>query len=538
MCCALGIGGGVLALSQTRHNRRPSAPAVPAKPAHVKIDLDKSLAVALPTARAELTPASFKTPDGRAGWVVRIPGGLPIATPAYARGKVYIGGGYGSHEFYAFNSDTGEKVWQIKTSDDGPSAAVVEDGCVAFNTESCTVIVADAETGHILWQKWLGDPLMSQPAISKGRLYMAYPAGGRGQGGINAAPNQMANSAALQKSDQPPHLPAAAHPAGGQQPAPAHQAASGAGQAPGSGTAKPAQGGYRLLCADLRTGHPIWTQTISADVISAPVVEGDRVFLTCFDGTSYGINAITGAVIWTKHNSGTSAPVVANGQVMMTLKQQQGGKDYEGIQRYSAAKGGATDSKPLAVAQADYFKNGNGVTLKAEHQAALDSSVGFGGGAPAGAGMAANKANVGVGTVAGGWAFQGSRAAYHRGLIMNAQGDALNSLSEKDGRTLWKAKVQGARVDAGQQVFSPPALGAKNMYLCTTQGHLLSVDQKTGAVQFQYATKQPMAFQPALANGSVYAGTANGMLVCLKTGSKDADGWTAWGGNAQHNKKD
>jgi outer membrane protein assembly factor BamB len=178
------------------------------------------------------------------------------------------------------------------------------------------------------------------------------------------------------------------------------------------------------------------------------------------------------------------------------------------------------------------------VTLKAEHQAALDSSVGFAGGAPAGAAMAANKANVGVSTVAGGWAYQGSRAAYHRGLILNAQGDALNSLSEKDGRTLWKARVRGSKIDGGQQVFSPPALGARNMYLCTTLGQLLAVDQRSGKVQFQYDTKQPMAFQPALAHGNVYAGTANGMLVCLKTGQNDADGWTAWGGNAQHNKKD
>ena len=36
--------------------------------------------------------------------------------------------------------------------------------------------------------------------------------------------------------------------------------------------------------------------------------------------------------------------------------------------------------------------------------------------------------------------------------------------------------------------------------------------------------------------GNVYAGTSDGRLICLKTGNKDADGWYAWGGNAQHNK--
>jgi hypothetical protein len=36
----------------------------------------------------------------------------------------------------------------------------------------------------------------------------------------------------------------------------------------------------------------------------------------------------------------------------------------------------------------------------------------------------------------------------------------------------------------------------------------------------------------------MYAGTTNGLLLCLRTGDQDADGWVAWGGNAQHNKKE
>jgi len=45
-----------------------------------------------------------------------------------------------------------------------------------------------------------------------------------------------------------------------------------------------------------------------------------------------------------------------------------------------------------------------------------------------------------------------------------------------------------------------------------------------------------MVFQPTLAGGNLYAGTAGGLLICLKTGDPDVDGWFAWGGNAQHNK--
>src|ERR1700730_13584249 len=121
-------------------------------------DLSKAIEVALPNLGNFLEPAEFTTTDGKSGWAVRIPGNRPIATPAYWDGVVFIGGGYGSHEFYAINAQTGAVVWQIKTSDDGPTAAVVEDGCVAFNTESCTLEVCDGTTARALCQDWLGAP--------------------------------------------------------------------------------------------------------------------------------------------------------------------------------------------------------------------------------------------------------------------------------------------------------------------------------------------------------------------------------------------
>jgi outer membrane protein assembly factor BamB len=146
------------------------------KAAAQRIDLSAAVNVNLPATTRDLVAASFGTPDGRTGWVLRLPGGRPIATPAYADGMVFVGGGYGSHEFYAVDADTGKIIWQIQTGDDGPTAAVVADGMVAFNTESCTLVVVDERRGRVIWQEWLGDPLMSQPAIDKGVLFMAHPA--------------------------------------------------------------------------------------------------------------------------------------------------------------------------------------------------------------------------------------------------------------------------------------------------------------------------------------------------------------------------
>src|SRR5437773_7164579 len=165
-------------------------------PRQVSVELDHAKAVAMPTLNHELVPGAFRTSDGREGWVVRIPGGRPIATPAYADGLLFVGGGYGSKEFYAFDANTGALRWKISTQDDGPTAAVVESGCVAFNTESCTVMVVEARTGRVLWKEWLGDPLMSQPAIADHRLFIGFPAGPRGPSVSDGASNASAKAPA------------------------------------------------------------------------------------------------------------------------------------------------------------------------------------------------------------------------------------------------------------------------------------------------------------------------------------------------------
>jgi len=462
-----------------------------AKTTAEKIDLSAAMNVNLPSPARDLEPAPFETPDGKAGWVLRLPGARPVATPAYADGMLFVGGGYGSHEFYAVDAETGKIIWKIQTGDDGPTAAVVADGIVAFNTESCTLVIVDERRGRVVWQEWLGDPLMSQPAIDKGVLYMAHP----------AATGRPAKSAEFH-------------------PRPA---------TPG--------GSHRLLAADLNTGRHIWEQEIAGDVITAPVISDGTVYFTTFGGTSYALNAADGSVVWVKVNAATSAPVVANGQLYETRKMQAGKKIEEGLARVDAKKGEARDKELIAKSNADYLQagSGGGVALSAPKVAELDSSVGFSA-APSSANLKVANGAVGVNSVVGAWAYQGSRAALSKGQILNAQGNYINSVRASDGKQSWQKEVVGEPSAAGGQVFSPPAVGHDYLYLAGAAGHLVSVRQSDGGVGFSYAMKAPIAFQPALAKGNVYAGTSDGRLICLKTGNKDADGWYAWGGNAQHNK--
>jgi hypothetical protein len=50
----------------------------------------------------------------------------------------------------------------------------VHQGHVAFNTESCELEVLTVE-GKPVWKKWLGDPLMSMPAMAGERIFQVYP---------------------------------------------------------------------------------------------------------------------------------------------------------------------------------------------------------------------------------------------------------------------------------------------------------------------------------------------------------------------------
>src|SRR5438552_10724499 len=123
-------------------------------------------------------PTRFRAQDGTVtGWRVRIPGGRPLATPAVGGGRVFLGGGFGSYDFFALDAATGALVWHYQTEDDGPTAAVVADGYIVFNTESCELEVLSLE-GQRVWKKWLGDPLLSMPAVESGRVFMAYPDSG------------------------------------------------------------------------------------------------------------------------------------------------------------------------------------------------------------------------------------------------------------------------------------------------------------------------------------------------------------------------
>jgi len=424
-----------------------------------------------------LEPENITFESGRKAWKVTIPGNRPLATVAYDDGMVFVGGGYGSYEFYAFEAKTGKLAWMFKTGDDGPTAAVVKKGYVVCNTESCIIYVLKAKTGEKVWEKWLGDPLMSQPAIDDEYVYMAYPG---------------------------------------------------------------SDGHHHLACMTLEYGKEVWDVQIAGDLISAPIIEKNSVYITCFDGTVYRYQTNNGKLVWSQKNNATCAPTIVDDRIFVSLRDAVKVSDdsvtqYEGIATLSDKDGVQEQSDLWAKRQAPYLVYGRS-TANASRQAELDASVGFGS-APGAAKIHQAQENVGQGSVVGCWAYQGSRPVIRNGLSYNAMGNEIQAVDIRDGKVKWSNTMDGVATEGlGGRFFSPPSHANNKLFLGSGSGEVFCLNEETGKVLWKEQVKGSISFQPAIAKGMVFVSCDNGTLYGIESGDKNDDGWYMWGGNAEHNK--
>jgi Ca-activated chloride channel family protein len=464
------LAGSVGALLSARLSAQPAQQANQKRPA--------------PAVKAS-TPEPFKSEDGKIkGWKVNIPGNRPLATPSVVNGKVFIGGGFGSHEFYALDAVTGKQVWQYQTKDDGPTAAVVEQGFIAFNTESCELEIITAD-GKPVWKKWLGDPLMSMPAISADKVYMAYPDS---------------------KGDRQ----------------------------------------HYLACFELKTGKQFWKKPIAGEIITAPVVTDEKVYLSTLEGTVYCFGQYDGELIWKEKKNATSAPLVWNQQCYFGRRSEvtvkKDGKEVKQQQeqvatRATSKKGRVKDIKSTkrVADDLDYAKNAAKPLEKA--QKAQDASVGFPE-APADAKLHQARSNLGKGSVCGVWSYQGSKPFVYNGKLYSSMGDTLKCVDPKTERVLWEKNLHEKKKDQRtDSLTTPPALVNGKAFVGTTTGDVYCLAADTGKVLWSVNVGAPVLFQPAVAKGRVYVSTNNGGLFCLETGDAKDDGWLMWGANAAHNGK-
>ncbi len=438
--------------------------------------------------RAETSFEPFKeSGTGLSGWRIRLQPARPVPTPAIADGRVFFGAGFGSYDFFAFDARTGAPAWRINTHDDGPTSAVCAEGLLAFNTESCTLEVVEAATGQLRWERWLGDPLLAQPAVMAGVVFMAYPRAGE----------------------------------------------------------------HRLGAFTLREGRPLWETRLDHDVITAPVVAERKIYVSCFDGSVWCIDPANGKVEWTQQLQATSAPWVFEGDVYVSRRgdEAQGGRQSgdpsrtqsgqaladelavprEHTSRHDSSSGRLKSQYSEKFAR--YLSSSSGKMRKSLHHE-LDSAVGFGI-APSSAKLHLSEQLLGEGLVSRAWRFQGSRPVVVNGILYDTTGDRLEASEARTGKLLWQ--WQDARPTEGERLLTPPAVANGRVWAGTWDGRLISWDALTGRVRWAAEMGAPCHWQPVVHEGWVYAGLENSSMVAFATGDPLDTGWPMWGGGCGHN---
>ncbi len=385
------------------------------------------------------------------GWLARLPNGHQhLLTPLYGDGKVFLGGGFSSHQMFAYDARTGEREWAAAASDGGPTAAILEDGKVIFNTESCTIFAVDARTGRQRWSRWLGDPLMSQPAAANGLVFSGHIVDGQSPGGLTPGVT---------------------------------------GWGTGGGRR------YAFSALALSSGAPRWTRSISADVMNAPVLDEDSVFFTTMDGVVYRLDQRTGQVRWRQNVRATSAPWLHGETVHLSVR--------------ASSEGGERRERAIILGKE------RGETVR-EHEPVIAE---FLRGRP-------------DGSVTSGWAYEGSRPSIVDGRIYQTIGDEVHCRDADTGELLWRRRYP---TQVRGRPASPPAVAGAQLVFGTQDGVLFGLDIDTGMTTWAYDVGEPIAAQPTVAHGWVYAATTRGGLVGLEVSDASFDGWHMWGGNARHN---
>lgn len=428
------------------------------------------------------------------GFIIQLPNQTNIPTPTVYNETLYLSGGFGSRQYYAFQAKTGEKKWAVNLDDDGPTSCAATNNIIVFNTESCTLFACEGTTGKQLWSHWLGDPLMCMPAVANGKVFTSYPSP------LNTAFSKKIVHTGHEKTIYATHV---------------------------------------LACFDLKTGKVIWQKWIDGDVMSAPVAENNLLYITTFPGTVYKVDQLTGQVLSAKYMRATSAPVITEGEMVVSRKANANDdkqNDYEEISHMEVATSKVT--KGYMKKKAEYLDK----TVQQQSQLKtvsmhMDAGNGFASGAPANSGAFAAEENIGQSNVSSLQSFQGSRVVFHNGKNYNTMGDEIVCTEPDNGEVVWRSKIDGDLKKSGGFLGAPPVSVRGYIIVATYEGEIKLINAESGKTEHTYTINGNLRYQPIVYDGWIYVTTTNGKLVAINTWNPNLTGWATWGGNAARTNK-
>ncbi len=251
------------------------------------------------------------------------------------------------------------------------------------------------------------------------------------------------------------------------------------------------------------TGKVVWHKSLARIVDAQPAIKGNFIYLT-FHPTLRSFSYLqcrtldSGKLVWQVQFPGqpVSAPIIDHDKAYVASSNGT-------VECCDAATGKTIWANPMQASSAPLPVNGT--VLAAQDDVRTRRMAGFG--------------------------YDGRRPAIAGDNIIQIKDSSIEADAIQDGSVQWKTDLDKELCRKG--LFGP-SVGKHDIYVTTGSGYIIALNSKTGKLEHCYATRQSFDCQPCLALGNLYAGTSSGKVLCVPMG-EDADGWSCWGGNAQHN---
>ncbi|MDG1659650.1 MAG: PQQ-binding-like beta-propeller repeat protein [Crocinitomicaceae bacterium] len=176
-------------------------------------------------------------------------------TPTVIGDRMYSQQGMYSSNYFCLKANTGSFLWGLELGESGISPAVYHKGILLINTASCTLYAIDAESGELLWSRWLASYVYSTPTADDNSVYVVYSHGG--------------------------------YPV--------------------------------IVSFDLRTGKFNWMQPVDNEAIACPVIAGNEVHLASQSGIYYVFDKESGDKMLTSSTvKVVSSPTIVGDNIFVT----------------------------------------------------------------------------------------------------------------------------------------------------------------------------------------------------------------------------
>jgi outer membrane protein assembly factor BamB len=246
-------------------------------------------------------------------------------------------------------------------------------------------------------------------------------------------------------------------------------------------------GGYSLSAYTKKNGTHVWSSPIDGHIINAPIIKDDAVYVSTANGTLYKVS-LDGKAQWHKSIGATSAPWIDGDEVHVTTR--DGSKEAS-----------------IVLASAD------GARLRTVAKSATPSES--------------------PGDEAGSvFNYDGARPVVRDGVAYLAIGGHVEARDARTDKLIWTRRH--GKGESSRQVNSVAVAGSL-VVVTSRDGEVVALDRATGAQRIGYSFGTSINTQPIVAEGWMYVATNRGQVLAFDLGIGKADGWTQWGGNAQHN---